>query len=107
MPDKGDLVWLDFNPQSGHEQSGKRPALILSPAGYNGKTRLALCVPITSRQKGYPFEVILPDDLPVNRVILSDHIKNLDWKERNATFIGVVPPEVLAETVGKFLTLVE
>lgn len=86
VPERGDIVWLDFTPQAGHEQSGRRPAIVISPALYNGKTNLALFCPITSKTKGYPFEVrIHLKDL--NGVILSDQIKSMDWKVRNAKLI--------------------
>ena len=84
IPDAGDLIWLTFDPPAGREQAGRRPALVLSPAAYNEITSLALVCPITSRVKGYPFEVSLPEGLPVSGVVLSDHLKSLDWKERKA-----------------------
>jgi mRNA interferase MazF len=104
VPKRGDVVWLSFSPQSGHEQAGRRPGLVISPEDYNGKTGLALMCPITSRKKGYPFEVDV--SAPVTGVILSDQLRNLDWKTRTAEKIGEVEPEVLAEVVGKLLTLV-
>lgn len=104
-PDRGDLVWVQLDPHAGHEQAGRRPALVLSPAAYNAKTGLALCCPITSRVKGYPFEVVLPDGLPVAGVALADQIKNLDWKARRAEIAGVAPPAVVAEALGKLATL--
>ncbi|HRS02465.1 MAG TPA: endoribonuclease MazF, partial [Bacteroidota bacterium] len=88
IPDRGDIVWLEFNPQSGHEQKGRRPAIVLSPYEYNLKVGLALFCPITSQVKGYPFEVSLPERFPINGVIISDQIKSLDWKVRNAEFIA-------------------
>jgi mRNA interferase MazF len=97
VPDAGDLVWLTFDPQAGHEQRGRRPALVLSPRLYNQKARLALACPITSHAKGYPFEVPLPGNGPVSGVILSDHVKSLDWSERRATFAGKASPEILTE----------
>lgn len=101
IPDRGDLVWLQFNPQSGHEQSGKRPALVLSPAQYNGKVGLALFCPVTSKVKGYPFEVVIPQDLPIEGVILSDQIKSLDWQSRQVKFICRVPKETLDEVLSR------
>ena len=86
LPERGDIVWLDFTPQSGHEQAGRRPALVLSPCSYNKVTDLALFCPITSQIKGYPFEVHLPSSSPVSGVVLADHIKSLDWRARNASF---------------------
>jgi mRNA interferase MazF len=84
VPERGDVVWITFNPQAGHEQAGYRPAVVLSPKTYNGKVGLALLCPITSQIKGYPFEVEVPEGLSVNGVILSDQVKSLDWKARNA-----------------------
>ena len=87
-PESGDLVWFDFDPQAGHEQGGRRPAVVLSPKSYNQLIGLALVCPITSREKGYPFEVKLPDGLPVAGVILADHLKSQDWQARRAERIG-------------------
>jgi mRNA interferase MazF len=97
VPGAGDLVWLTFDPQAGHEQRGRRPALILSPRAYNAKARLAIACPITSHAKGYPFEVALPDDGTVTGVILADHLKHLDWNARGAVFAATAPPEVLTD----------
>jgi mRNA interferase MazF len=93
-PERGDVVWISFHPQVGHEQSGRRPALVLSPKEYNRKTRLALLCPITSRVKGYPFEVLIPEGLPVSGVILADQVKSLDWNARQAEFLCAIPPAV-------------
>lgn len=106
IPERGDLVWLQFKPHSGHEQSGHRPALVLSPASYNKQVGLALFYPITSVVKGYPFEVLLPDGVGVDGAILSDQIKSLDWRVRKAKRIGRLPDDILEETVGKILALV-
>ncbi len=105
VPDRGDIVWLSFTPQSGHEQSGRRPALVISPQEYNGKTDLAIFCPITSQVKGYPFEVKIPDDLEINGVILSDQIKSLDWKRRKAEFICKLPKATLTDTLNKISVL--
>ncbi|MDP3245160.1 MAG: endoribonuclease MazF [bacterium] len=105
IPDCGDIVWLTFNPQSGHEQSGRRPALVISPLVYNGKTNLAIFCPITSQVKDYPFEVKIPDDLEISGVILSDQIKNLDWKAREAKYICKLPKSLLTETLNKINAL--
>jgi len=107
VPSRGDLIWLQFNPQAGHEQAGHRPAVVISPSSYNRRVGLALCCPVTSRVKGYPFEVLLPPGLGVEGAILSDQIKSLDWRVRKARRIGNLPAEVLEETVGKILALVE
>lgn len=97
VPRRGDLVWVDFDPQAGHEQSGHRPALVLSPAEYNGRSGLALLCPITSHKKGYPFEVELPSSARFSGVVLADQIKNADWRARRAQFAGKAPASVLIE----------
>ena len=107
VPSRGDLVWLQFNPQAGHEQAGHRPALVISPSSYNRRVGLAVCCPVTSQVKGYPFEVLLPAGLDVEGAVLSDQMKSLDWRVRKARRIGSVPAEVLEETVGKILALVD
>ena len=94
IPQCGDAVRISLNPQAGHEQAGRRPAVVLSPRSYNGKTGLAILCPITSHIKGYPFEVVLPDGLPVSGAILSDQVKSLDWRIRNAELICTLPDEV-------------
>ena len=106
-PDRGDIVWIMFNPQAGHEQAGRRPALVLSPAAYNAKVGLALFCPITSQIKGYPFEVLLPKDLPVVGVILADQVKNLDWRVRKAEFICELSVETVTLVLKKFNTLIQ
>lgn len=106
-PDRGDIVWLDFDPQSGHEQKGRRPAIVVSPKIYNSKTGLALFCPITNQVKGYPFEVMLASNLDVTGVIIADQIKSLDWKVRNVEFIVRAPKNILNETMNKFSTLIK
>jgi mRNA interferase MazF len=105
VPDRGHIIWLDFDPQAGHEQAGRRPALVLSPARYNRLTSLALVCPITSQSKGYPFEVALPSGLRATGVVLSDHIKNLDWVARRAEYIDVLPEAELVDVLAKISTL--
>lgn len=100
-PHRGDLVWLDFTPQAGHEQAGRRPALILTPEGYNRKTGLAIACPITGRAKGYPFEVALPEGLPIAGFVLADHVRNIDWQARHAERVGGAGEAILAEVLGK------
>ncbi len=95
-------MWLDFNPQAGHEQAGRRPALVLSPSSYNGRTSLALFCPITNQVKGYPFEVPIPTGCPVTGVVLSDQVKSLDWRARKTSLICPLPSEV-TEAVWKRL----
>jgi len=105
IPDRGDIVWINMQPQAGHEQSGSRPAAVLSPKSYNGKVGLALLCPITSQIKGYPFEVMIPSELKVKGVILSDQVKSLDWKIRKAEFCDKLPQDVILEIIKKLETL--
>ncbi len=105
VPQCGDVVWITLNPQAGHEQAGRRPALVLSPHKYNSKTGLAILCPITSQVKGYPFEVALPSELPVAGAVLSDQVKSLDWRARKAELICVLPTEITSEVLEKLLTL--
>jgi mRNA interferase MazF len=104
IPDAGDLVWLHFTPQAGREQAGHRPALVLSPARYNGKTSLMLCCPLTTQIKGYPFEVVLAGDPP--GAVLADQVKSLDWRIRKAKRKGSVSPTELAEVRAKIVALI-
>ena len=105
VPERGDAVWITLDPQAGHEQAGRRPALVLSPSAYNGRVGLALLCPITNQAKGYPFEVSLPEELPVTGVVGADQLKSLDWRARKASWIGAVPKEVVAEVVRRLQTL--
>jgi mRNA interferase MazF len=105
VPDRGDMVWITLNPQAGHEQAGRRPVLVLSPEAYNEKVGLALFCPVTSQVKGYPFEVLIPKGLDVTGVILSDHVKSLDWRARKAEFICSLPEAVVEEVLQKLTTL--
>ena len=104
-PRRGDLNWLDFTPQAGHEQAGRRPGLVLSPETYNRKTGLALACPITNQAKGYPFEVLLPAGLAITGVVLSDHVRSIDWRVRRAERAGKVDEDTFAEVVGKLTAL--
>jgi mRNA interferase MazF len=104
-PDRGDVVWITMNPALGHEQKGRRPAFVVSPRAYNAKVGLAVMCPITSQQKGYPFEVPLPPDLPLSGVVLADQVKSLDWRERRAEVIGAMPPELLADVLARIEAL--
>jgi len=106
-PQRGDLVWLSFDPQDGHEQAGRRPAFVLSPEPYNRKTGLFLVCPVTSKVKGYPFEVALPDGLAVSGVILADQIKSLDWKARRAEFASSTSDGVVNDVVSLVLPLID
>lgn len=101
------MIWLNFNPQAGHEQAGKRPAFVLSPAAYNRKVGLALLCPVTNQVKGYPFEVDVPAGLAVTGTILSDQIKSLDWQARSATFICALPNEIMEQVLAKARTLLQ
>lgn len=107
VPDRGDVVWISMNPQAGHEQAGRRPALVLSPASYNGRIGLALLCPVTSQVKGYPFEVAIPAGLPVRGVILSDQVKSLDWRARRAEFACRVPGPIIDQTLARLRTLLD
>jgi len=105
IPERGDVVWIDMHPQAGHEQAGRRPAIVLSPSSYNGKVGLALFCPVTKQIKGYPFEVIIPSGLKVTGAILSDQVKSLDWKIRNTEFYDKVPETVMLGIFKKLVTL--
>lgn len=105
VPDRGDVVWITMGPGAGHEQVGRRPALVLSPAAYNGKVRLAILCPITNQVKGYPFEVAIPSGLAVAGVVLSDQVKSLDWSSRGAELACRVPTETTAEVLRKLAPL--
>ena len=104
VPEAGDVVWLEFSPQAGHEQAGHRPALVLSPASYNGKTGMLICCPMTSQIKGYPFEVVVSKHPP--SAILSDQVKRLDWRVRRAKRKDSVTPETMVEVRGKLKALI-
>ncbi len=106
VPQSGDLLWLSFDPQAGHEQAGRRPAFVLSPESYNRKTGLLLACPVTSKVKGYPFEVALPGDLPIRGVILADQIKSLDWRARRVEFLARTPLSVREDVLSLILALI-
>jgi mRNA interferase MazF len=106
IPNKGDIVWLDFNPQLGHEQRGRRPALVLSYKAYNEKIGLGIFCPITSKEKGYPFEVKIIGK-KIKGCVLSDQIKSLDWKIRNIEYIEKVKDEILDEVIEKIKVIIE
>lgn len=103
VPEAGDIVWLEFDPQAGHEQAGHRPALVLSPAAYNGKRGMMICCPMTSRVKGYAFEVALPGDAP--SAVLADQVKSVDWVARRARKRSAASAEVLADVRAKLKAL--
>ena len=105
VPDTGDFVWLTFDPQTGREQAGRRPALVLSPKSYNGRSGLLLACPITNQAKGYPFEVAVPPGAGVTGVILVDHLKNVDWKARQAERLGHCTNEAMEEVRAKLAPL--
>ncbi len=106
VPERGDAVWLDFTPQMGREQAGRRPALVLSPSAYNGRVGLAIICPITSQVKGYPFEVPLPDGGALHGVVLSDQARSLDWRSRQAALITTLPDDVTDRVIAKLAALV-
>ena len=107
VPARGDLVWLQFDPQTGHEQAGRRPALVISPDFYNRRVGLALFCPVTSKPKGYPFEVLLPEGLEVTGAVLSDQLKSLDWRARRAARIASIPEPLLEEVIARIRPLIE
>jgi mRNA interferase MazF len=107
VPERGDIIWLQFNPQAGSEQAGHRPALVISPKAYNQRVGLALVCPITTRVKGYPFEVELPEGRKAKGAVLCDQIKCLDWKARQATRLESVPADVMDEVTARILALVD
>ena len=106
VPDCGDVIWLNFDPQVGHEQAGHRPALVLSPKAYNGKTGLCLVVPITNQGKGYPFELALPASCQTTGVVLCDQVRNLDWKARKAALGEKAGQNFVREALARFMPLV-
>lgn len=107
IPGRGDVVWLMFDPQPGHEQTGHRPALVISPKAYNAKIGLSLVCPITSQVKQYAFEVVIPPGLPVAGVVLADQIKSLDWRARKTDFICKLPAEITEDVIAKIIPLLE
>jgi mRNA interferase MazF len=109
IPHQGDFIWLEFDPQAGHEQSGRRPALVVSPSKYNQRVGLAIVCPITSKIKGYPFETCISPtkSSKICGAVLSDQIKSIDWKARKATFIAKASSEVIGDTLSKLQTLLE
>jgi mRNA interferase MazF len=106
VPRRGDLVWLSFQPQVGHEQAGRRPALVLSPETYNRRVGLGLFCPLTRQVKGYPFEVVLPEELGGGAVLV-DQVKSLDWRARRSERMGRLPAPLMAEAIGKLRALIE
>jgi len=107
VPDRGDAVWLTLTPAEGSEQDGRRPALVLSPSAYNRRTGLMLACPITSRLKGYPFEVELPEALGVHGVVLADQVRCVDWRARRSILIARLPLELTDSVRGRLLRLLE
>ena len=106
VPKRGDAIFINFDPQSGTEQAGHRPALVLSPSAYNDKVGLAIVCPITGQAKGYPFEVDIPPGLEVYGVILADHVKSLDWRARNANVVCPLPTKTVNEVLEKLGALI-
>ncbi len=106
VPSRNDIVWLEFNPKAGHEQAGRRPAYVISPEQYNQKVGLALFCPVTSKIKGYPYEVKIPDNFKVKGVILCDQIKSLDWRIRKAELICKLSDDIFNEVSAKLTTLI-
>ena len=106
-PERGDAVWLDFDPSSGHEQGGCRPAVVLTASRYNGRVGLAMMCPVTHREKGYPWEVALPAGLPVSGVVLADQARSVDWRSRNAKFLCCLPGGFIESVVERVQALLE
>lgn len=106
VPEAGDVVWMQFDPHVGHEQMGKRPALVISPSRYNSKVGLMLCCPITSKSKGYIFEVLIETE-QISGVVMADHIRSFDWRERGVVKAGVVTADALVATKMKIKALLE
>lgn len=107
VPKRGDLIWLTFQPQAGHEQSGRRPAIVVSPTDYDDRVGLALVCPITKHAKGYPFEIELPKVTGVSGVVLADQLKSLDWRARDAKYIGKMPSNAMSEVLDRIRVLIE
>jgi mRNA interferase MazF len=107
VPDRGDVVRVNFSPQEGHEQGGTRPALVLSPREYNGKTGMLLGCPITNKAKGYSTEEPIPEGLEVTGVILSNHLRSLDWRARRVKYICTLPADVVGGALGRLLALLD
>jgi mRNA interferase MazF len=107
VPERGEAVWLTFDPRAGHEQAGRRPAIVVSPRAYNTRTGLAIFCPVTTQIKGYPFEVVLPDGLAIGGAVLADQVRSLDWHARRASRICVLPGEITDEVLGKLEPLLQ
>ncbi len=107
VPDRGDVVWVDFNPQAGHEQAGRRPALVLSPREFNHRMKVAFVCPITNQPKGIPFEVPVPVGSKVTGVVLCQHAKSIDWRARQVSFLCRLDDETINEVSGRVLSFVD
>ncbi len=107
VPERGDLIWIDFDPQTGHEQRGRRPALVLSPSAYNFKVELAIVCPVTGQARGYAWEVAIPSEMAVHGVILADQIKSLDWRGRRAQLAAQLPKAIVDEVLDKVLAIID
>ena len=107
VPQRGDIVWINFTPQAGREQLGKRPALVISPVIYNKKVGLAVFCPITSLIKGYPFEVVIPEGNKIQGVVLANQVKSLDYKSRKVQFISKLSSSAVEEVLNKLMTLIQ
>ena len=107
VPERGDFIWINFDPQVGHEQAGRRPAFVLSPNSYNRKIGLIICCPVTHQIKGYPFEVVVPVGMKVQGAVLADQVKSLDWRGRQARFIDRAPVAITQDVVAKISALIK
>ena len=105
VPRRGDIIWVNMTPQAGHELAGRRPAVVLTPEKYNHRVGLAIVCPITSKLKGYPFEVVIPPKMKIGGAVLADHVRNVDWNAREAEFACALPEEILHEVTDRIFVL--
>ena len=105
VPDRGDMIWVQLGPTSGHEQSGRRPVLVVTPNAYNRRTGLAIVCPLTSKVKGYPFEVTVPEGGELTGVILADHVRSIDWRSCRAGFAATLPAAVVSDVLARLSPL--
>jgi mRNA interferase MazF len=105
LPDRGSLIWLEFSPQAGTEQAGRRPGIVLTPLRYHQRSRLAIVCPITHRERGWPMEVLLPAGLPIGGVVLVDHVRSVDREARKMEVVGAAPQTVLDEIDARLAPL--
>ena len=107
VPRRGDIIWVNMTPQAGREQAGRRPAVVLTPEKYNGRVGLAIVCPITSKVKGFPFEVVIPPMLKIEGAVLADHVRSIDWQARDAEYVSALPEETMNEVTNRILLLLK